>query len=390
MVNVDLPIALSVFLIFLVVSVVFAVNYFLDVPNWVKTHELRDKAEEFYDTLFKTRGVPENWEDSNALPSLPGMMVYLRKVSVLVEETSGASRTNEPVVVNITFDEDCINKTWNNTARLYDSNLTLVSFNLTEQSFCSGQFLKNANITFNVNISANQKKKYEIYYSDDDSINASNSTVVYNTAVWIPNSGDSWTESTTDWSRYSGSSGSVSLDATNKKIGTGSISVTGELGSQELGIVYNPAASITGVSNGWYLRAWVLVDDKTSLDDINVSVSDGTNVITIDVSGVMVSNGWYLFEKPLSSSVWSNWTSFNAGSGIDFVRFFVYGTNGLTRTLKIDGLRFEQVPLSATVFPEETIKAISPSKTKGLRNISSDEIIATGEGYKFRIEIEQK
>jgi len=53
-------------------------------------------------------------------------------------------------------------------------------------------------------------------------------------------------------------------------------------------------------------------------------------------------------------------------------------------------LRFEQVPLSATVFPEETIKAISPSKTKGLRNISSDEIIATGEGYKFRIEIEQK
>jgi hypothetical protein len=389
MVSIDLPVALGIFLIFLVVTVVFALNYFSNIPNLFKNTELRNKAEDLYNNLFESKGTPENWEKSNSIPAEPGMMIYLRKVPIMVKETAGMDRTNEPVVVNVSFDEDCINKTWNNTVRIYDSDLNEVAFNLTEQSFCSSQFLKTANLTFNVNISANQNKKYDIYFSDDDSIIASTNTTFFNTASFVPSDGDSWTEATTDWSRYGGSSGLVTMDSTNKKIGTGSVNVTGVISSNSLGLEYNPASVITGVSNGWYIRAWLLVDDKTNLNNINVSVGDGSNVITIDVLNEMSSNSWYLFEKPISSSVWANWSSFNAGS-IDFVRFFVSGTNGLTKTLKIDGLRFEKAPLSVTVFPEEEIKAISPSKVKGLKNISSEEVAATGEGYKFRIEIEQK
>jgi hypothetical protein len=388
-VSIDLPVALGIFLIFLVLTVVFALNYFSKIPGLSKNTELRSKAVDLYNTLFKSRGIPENWEDSNSIPASPGMMITLRKVPVTVKETAGSDRINEPVVVNITFDEDCVNTAWNNTVRIYDSDLNEVAFNLTDQSFCSSQFLKTANISFNVNILANQNKKYDIYFSDDDSITAPTNTTIYNTASFIPNDGDSWTESVSSWSRYSGSSGSVEMDSTNKKIGAGAVSITGVTSSNELGLEYNPASAITGVSNGWYLRAWLFVDDETSLDSINVSVGDGSNVITLDVSTGMSSNSWYLFEKTISSSVWANWSSFNAGS-INFVRFSVKGTNDLTRTLKIDGLRFEKTPLSATVFPEEEIKAISSSKTKGLRNINPDEITATGEGYKFRIEIEQQ
>jgi hypothetical protein len=389
MVNVDLPVALAIFLIFLVVAVVFALNYFSNIPNLFKNTELRSKAEDLYSTLFESKGTPENWETSNTIPASPGLMTYLRKVPITIKETAGMDRTNEPVVANVTFDDDCINDTWNNTVRIYDSDLNEVPFNLTEQSFCSSQFLKTANLTFNVNISANQNKKYDIYFSDDESITASSNRTVYNTASFVPSDGDSWTETTSDWSRYAGSSGSVALDTSNKKIGTGSVSITGVTNSNGLGLEYNPAAPITGISNGWYLRAWLLVDDKTSLNNINVSVGDGSDVITLDASNEINSNGWYLFEKPISSSVWANWSSFNAGS-IDFVRFFVSGTTGLTKTLKIDGLRFEKAPLSVTVFPEEEIKAISPSKASGVRNMNSEEVAATGEGYKFRVEIEQK
>ena len=387
---IDLPIALSIFLIFLLTTVVFAINYFVDLPKWFKINELRSKAEDFYDTLFKTKGKPTDWEDSVGVPAMPGVMIDLRKVPVLVEEQTGISRIDEPIVVNITFDEDCLDTTWNNTVRVYDSNMSGVSFNLTEQSFCPSNFLKNANVTFSVNISANENKKYEIYFSDDDSISASNNTIIYNTASWNPNSGDEWTESTTDWSRYSGSSGTVVMDTTNKKIGTGSVNITGALDSQELGLEYRPESAITGVSNGWYFRAWLLINDTSDMTDINVSLDDGSEIITVDVSGDMNNNNWYLFEKNISSTNWANWSSFDASDGIKFVRFFAYGTNGLTRILKIDGVRFEKHPLTTTVFPEENIKAISPSKTKGLRNITSDELTAIGEGYKFRVEIEQK
>lgn len=390
MVSVDLPISLAIFLIFLVFTIVFVLNYFADMPSLSKVRELRTKAEDLYDSMFKSKGLPENWESSGSVPAMPGVMTYLKKVPVTIEETAGINRTNEPIVVNTTTDEDCTNSTWNNTVRVYDSNMTEVASNITEQSFCSGQFLKNTNVTFNVNISANEKKKFEIYYSDDTGIVASNNTIVYNTNSWNPADGDSWTETTVDWSRYLGSSGTVALDTTNKKLGTSSVNLPGTLDSQGIGLDYNPAASITGVSNGWYVIAWLFVDDKSSLNNINISVSDGTNLITADVSSQIVSNSWYLFERQLSSSSWSNWSSFNAANGIDFVRFVVNGTNGLSRTLKMDGLRFEKSPLVTTVFPEEKINAISYSKTKGMRNTSSDEVVTIGEGYKFRIEIEQK
>lgn len=388
MVSVDLPIALAIFLAIFLTVVVVVVNYFSGLPSLTNIQELRQKAESLYNILFKTQG-PQNWEQSGEIPAAPGVLIELKKIPVLVTEKVGLNRTNEPVEIPIIFDDDCENKTWNDTVRVYDYDLNGTASNLTEQNFCSSQFLRNATVIFNVNISTGESKRFGIYFSDDQNIKASNSTISYNTASWIPNDGDTWTESTADWSKYGGSSGAATLDTGSKKIGAASINITGAFDSQALGLVYNPSSIITGVSNGWYLRAWLFVDNTDNLNNINVSVSDNSNVITLNVSDI-TSNTWYLFEKNLSQTVWANWSNFDASNGIDFVRFFATNTTtGLTRTVKIDGLRFEKAPLETVTFPEETIEAISSSKTKGLRNISSEEITAVGEGYGFRVEIEK-
>jgi hypothetical protein len=388
MVSVDLPIALAIFLAIFLTVVVVVVNYFSGLQSSTGIQELRQKAESLYNLLFKTQG-PQNWEQSGNIPVAPGVLIELKKIPVMVNEKVGLNRTNEPLEIPIIFDDDCENKTWNDTVRVYDYDLNETASNLTEQNFCFSQFLRNATVIFNVNISAGESKRFGIYFSDDQTIEASNNTISCNTANWIPNDGDAWTETTTDWSRYGGSSGTVTLDTGSKEIGAASVNLTGTFNSQALGLDYNPSGSITGVSNGWYLRAWLFVDNTGNLNNINVSVSDGSNVITLNVSDI-TSSTWYLFEKNLSQTVWANWSSFDASNGIDFVRFFATNTTtGLTKTVKIDGLRFEKAPLETVTFPEETIEAISSSKTKGLRNISSGEITATGEGYGFRVEIEK-
>jgi len=388
MVSFDLPIALAIFLAIFLTVVVVVVNYLSGLLSLTSIQELRQKAESVFDLLFKTQG-PQNWEQSGKIPAAPGVLLQLKKIPVLVTEISGINRTNEPVEISVIFDDDCGNTTWNDTVRVYDNDLNQVASNLTEQNFCSSQFLRNATVIFNVNISAGESKRFGIYFSDDQNIEASNYTMSSSTASWIPNDGDTWTESTADWSRYGGSSGTVSLDTGSKKTGAASINITGTFDSQALGLVYNPSSSITGVSNGWYLRAWLFVDNTANLNNINVSVSDGSNLITLNASDI-TSNTWYLFEKNLSQTVWANWSSFDASNGIDFVRFFATNTTtGLTRTFKIDSLRFERAPLETVTFPKQTIEAISSSKIKQLRNISSEEITAVGEGYGFRVEIEK-
>ncbi|MEM7825110.1 MAG: hypothetical protein QXO27_04015 [Candidatus Aenigmatarchaeota archaeon] len=361
----------------------------LKLPSIIELQEFRKKVTDLHNTIFRLTGLPATWEESGSVPSEPGVIVEFYKIPILIKETTGLDRINEPIEVNITFDEDCINKTWNNTIRIYDRDLKETIFRLSNENFCSDQYIKNATVTFIVNLSSNQNKVYEIFYYRDRNISEPNNTLTFNTNSWIPNDGDTWTEDLTDWSRYGGGSGVPTLDSTNKKTGTSSVSITGTFSSNTLGLEYNPPSNITGAEN-WYLRAWLFVDDITGLTSLNISISDNQEIITRNVLNEMNSGQWYLFEKELSPSVWSNWNDFNASRGIDFIRFFAVNNSESTRTIKIDGLRFEKNPLNIIVFPEERIDLISSTKLKLLKNLSIDEISnIIGKGYKFRIEIEE-
>jgi hypothetical protein len=174
----------------------------------------------------------------------------------------------------------------------------------------------------------------------------------------------------------------------NKVVGERSVNITGTFSTTALGLRYNPLDNITGVSNGWYLDAWLYVDNKTSLRTINIRVNDNNESIYVNVSESIESGVWYHFEKELSQAEWSNWTTFNA-SNIDYIDFYVENaTSGLTRTLKIDGLHFKKKPLQIKKFPEERKNAISYSKFETLKNLGYEELKKTVGEYKLSIQID--
>lgn len=389
---IDFAIAVAIFLFFFAIVLTLSTNYFSNISGLTKTSEFRSVAEGLFKLIFGSKGIPENWEETpDVNPVQLGLMEDLYRIPILVKETDGYNRTNEPVSTHIIFDYECQNKSWNTTLRVFDQNNNEIISEISNTTFCTNQFLNQSDVAWEVNISANQTKKFWIYYSPDDEITDPNyPSLSYNTSSWIPSDRDSWTEGTTDWSRYEGSTGTPTFDTTNKIRGTGSVNITGNFDSSSLGLEYNPSNNITGVSNGWYLDAWLYVDDTTSLSNVNVLINDNNESIYVDVLSDISSGAWYHFEKELASTAgWTGWSSFNASNGIDFIDFYMVNvSSGLTRTLKIDGLHFKKKPLEVKTFPEKRINALSSNKFNALKNISYDELRKTVGDYKFRIAVD--
>jgi hypothetical protein len=389
---VDFTIAASLFLIFFTLAILFSTNYFSNLSSLTRTNEFRSTSEDFFKLFFESEGVPENWhKDYPNVPVKVGLAEDLYFTRVLVKEDAGLNRTDEPVTVHIIFDEDCENKSWNNTIRMYDEDWNELNIEISNTTNCSNtQYLNQTDLTWKINISANETKKYWFYYSPDDTVTVKiYSSLLYNTSSWIPNDRDSWTEAINDWSRYGGSNGTVTSDTTNKIRGSSSVNITGTFDSTSLGLEYNPSNNITGVSNGWYLDSWIYIDDISNLNSFIVRLSDNNDNIYVNIVSNLTSNTWYHLEKELKSTEWLNWTNFNASQSIDYIIFYMENsTSDLTKTLKVDGLHFKKKPLEVKAFPEESLSTVSSNKFDVLQNISYDEIRkSVGENYKFRLEV---
>ncbi len=387
----DFAIAISVFIIFFVLVMILASNYFSNLASLNKRQEYKQVATNYFNQIFTKRGTPTNWEDdpSNSPVEL-GLADYTYQTPILVIETGNLPRSTEPVTTRIMFDEDCANKAWNNTLRIYDEDNNMTAYELSDITFCSSQYLKEANATWAVNLSTNEEVKYYAYYSGNDDISGPGYSNSFSTSSWIPNNGDSYTESVTDWSRYGGASGSPALDTGDKMKGTSSISITGTFNSSQLGVKYDPSTLISGVDNNWYLDAWVKIDSTSGINGAKFFVKDNNETINIDFIGNVSSNAWYHFLVQLNSGAgWSGWVTFNATKGIDYIIFeTTNSSSNLTRTAKIDNLLFRKKPLDLTVFPEKKLEIISSTKLDALKNKTVDEVKKTiGEDYKVRIEV---
>jgi len=390
---VDLAVGLGFFLFFLAIVLMISIQHFVQTPAATKVEEYRDAAVNFFNKFFGTEGSPKNWEDTGQAPSELGLRAVLYKIPITVEEKGVAARLNEPVTLKLTFDDECSNKTWNNSLRLYNASLNETRYELVNPVLCSSQdqFLNESYIRFKVNISQSEKKTFYLYFVNDSGIPAPNYTISYSTSSWVPNSGDDWTETTDSvWSRYGGSIGSAETNSTVKMRGSTSIQINGTFDNNKLGLIYNPASAINGVSNGWYLDAWIYVDDLSGLSGVNVSASDGSDEIISSISSGSMANGqWYHFEQNLSSSDWDGWNTFNASNGIDYVTFYMTNsTAGIARSLKVDEVHFEQRPLEIKSFPEEREVVVSKKKVNAMNNLTYDQLRdILGEDYRFRIEI---
>jgi hypothetical protein len=396
---IDFATAVAIFLFFIAMVLTLTTNYFSNLSS-LKTSELSSLAESLFKIILNQKGIPEDWnQDPTFKPVQIGLAEDLYLAHFLVTENAGSNRTEEPSTAHVVFDENCENKSWNNTIRMYDEDNKELNIELSNTTFCANQFLNQSDITWEVNIFANQTKKYYLYYSPDNEITNLNYTYLsYNTSSWVPSDRDSWTETTTNWSRYQGSSGSVTNDTINRIRGNSSVNITGtfnyggDLGLQYLS--YSSSDDIKGISNDWYIDVWIYVDNKNYLDHLYIETwpSSSSYSVKEDIYNNITDSTWYHFVKILDYHEWNGGVGFpDFSNGIDFIRFYITNTTpNLNRTLKVDVLHLKKPPLEIKTFPEEKITTISETKFDALKNLSYDEVRNTiCENCEFSIDIDE-
>ena len=392
---VGFAIAVSLFIFFFAAVIMFTTNYFSRYSGLTETAELRPVAESLFNVLLKRKGIPDDWDLNYSIsPVKVGLMEDLYMVPIVVRETNGSDRTDEPVTVRIMFDENCQNRSWNTTVRLYDEDDNELNIEVSNTTFCTNQFLNVSNVTWDVNLSASQTKRYYLYYSpDEDVTDPVYTALAYNTSSWIPSDRDEWTDNTKNWTLVSGS-GEITNDTTYKIRGNSSVNVTDTFDSGCFFILrYNITDDISSVSNSWYMDVWLYVDDTTDLDSFSIKVFENyfDHLVSEDILSDLTSNNWYHFVKGLDPILWTEVGGFDASDGIEKIEFWIMNSTPGDMTLKVDGLHFKKKPLNVRVFPEEHIEAISYNKFDIMKNLSYDELKKTiGENYKLSVKIDDE
>ncbi|MEK6909734.1 MAG: LamG domain-containing protein [Candidatus Aenigmatarchaeota archaeon] len=155
-------VATGLFLIFISLILVSAINYFIRTPESATILELRGKSKELFDIFFGSGGIVTNERVTTDLYRIP----------LILEERNGTARTNEAVSLSVEFHDLCDSPiSWNNTVRVYDQNFLELMSRISYQEFCTSQWLNTSQVTFIVNMSANERKIVYAY-----AINNTNTT----------------------------------------------------------------------------------------------------------------------------------------------------------------------------------------------------------------------
>jgi hypothetical protein len=168
--HIDLAIAIGLFLTFIALIFVYTTSFLSSYRGLQATSELRTVAYDIYNAIFGGKGVPTNWEDFVRVPVRAGLVTDLYRLPVNVTETNGTYRGNITVNVTMSFDSSCSNKAWNTSVRVHNSSYAEVPFQAYNQTFCSQQFLKTADMVFNVSLNANESKFFFVYFSNQRNI----------------------------------------------------------------------------------------------------------------------------------------------------------------------------------------------------------------------------
>jgi hypothetical protein len=161
--NVDLIVASSIFIIFISATFLYLFEFQKQGPSWQSLVELRKRTTDLMNELL-TQGNPENWDKENILPSRIGIASSAFLIPILISDSSGYNRINEPIAREIVFDENCKNLAWNGTVRIFDEELNEVPFKFVNQTFCPSGYLQKAILFFEVNVSANSSRKLQIFF----------------------------------------------------------------------------------------------------------------------------------------------------------------------------------------------------------------------------------
>jgi hypothetical protein len=132
-----------------------------------KIFEIKSIALDYFQKIFKSFGSPYSWNSTNWEEI--GLASYLYRIPILVEENASLNRELEPVDIHLILDEDCENRALNSTIRLFSEGRE-IPFDLHSIVYCSPGYIKEANLVFFANVSANSSSFYYLYFSNDTSI----------------------------------------------------------------------------------------------------------------------------------------------------------------------------------------------------------------------------
>lgn len=169
--QIDFAVAAGLFIVFTATIIIIVLNYLINYFNIANVADLRTSAYDFFNSVFSGPGIPANWENSSYLPVQIGLVTNLYEAPIVVNETNGTTRTDLTINVTYNFDSNCLNKAWNTTVRLYDSNNNLVPLSLYNKTYCaSSQYLNKSDLVFNVSLSPSSSKTFFLFYSAQQKI----------------------------------------------------------------------------------------------------------------------------------------------------------------------------------------------------------------------------
>ncbi len=179
--TIDFAIAAGLFLVSITFLISLVVSYYQSFTGMSLDAELRTVGFNVFNSLFSSKGLPENWEDSQgSVPFRTGLVTDLYKMPIVIQDLSGSVANNITVNFTASFDNNCLNKTWDTSIRIYNESNIEHMFSFYNMSYCrsGSQYVNKTDIVFNVSLPASGKKTFYIFYSGNKNINATNFTSI--------------------------------------------------------------------------------------------------------------------------------------------------------------------------------------------------------------------
>jgi len=168
--KIDFAIAVGLFFMILAFLLKLVFNQVSTTLSLSYTSDLQTKAYDFFNALQS--GIPSNWEEFNRPPVRIGIISDIYRIPIVVMEKNSTDRNNVTINLTVDLDNNCINRAWNNTVRVYDQNATEITSSLFNQTFCTSGYLNKTDLVLNLSLNANQNRTFFIYFSPDKNISA--------------------------------------------------------------------------------------------------------------------------------------------------------------------------------------------------------------------------
>jgi hypothetical protein len=404
--------------------------------------ELRKEASDLANEII-SKGNPSDWNKENVIPSKIGLASSAYLIPILISDTSGYNRINEPIAQEIVFDNDCKNLAWNGTVRIFDENFNEIPFRFVNQTFCPSGYLQKAILFFEVNVSANSTRKLQIFFYNSTQVNPKDYGNFSSLVMWLTfdeGSGNivyDYSGNENNGTLYNGSNvcsnpptpgcptwvdgkfgKALSFDGVNDYVNVGSDKILDPGGTNTFTIeawvkratpTSRILVAIRRAGGGYILGVGVLGAGTNQIKMTKFGVVDiyignfpqDTN--WHHLVGVWSSNGTFAYVDGVlndQSSNNQNFASSVAGNTLIGGDTGDQGyTNGTIDEVRIynralseeEILSHYQQPLSVKIFPRTEVSLISFEKIEALRNISYDLLKdALQKGYNFRVEIYEK